>query len=51
MNVDAGSFSFFLSKTSSALTTAVSYNILPEEALTTAHFILQIEKWFAIVAS
>lgn len=42
---------FFSPKTASALKTAVELKILPEEALSTAEFILIIDKWFAIIAS
>lgn len=50
MNVGAA-VRFFSAKTASALQTAIEMKILPIEALTTAKFILIIEKWFSITAS
>lgn len=50
MNVGAA-VRFFSTKTASAIQTAVELQILPKEALTTAAFILIVEKWFSITAS
>lgn len=50
MNVGAA-VRFFSPKTSGALKTAVQLQILPQEALTTAEFILLIHQWFTLVSS
>lgn len=50
MNVGAA-VRFFSSKTSSALKTAVELDILPHEALTTAHFKSIIHGWFSLLSS
>lgn len=50
MNVGAA-VRFFSPKTSSALKTAVEMAILPNEAITTAQFILIIHEWFSLLSS
>lgn len=50
MNVGAA-IRFFSPKTAGAIKTAVEMKILPENARTTAEFILIVDKWFSIISS
>lgn len=50
MNVGAA-VRFFTPKTYSAIITAIENNLLPREALTTAHFILVVHEWFTLLSS
>lgn len=42
---------FFSLKTAAAVETAVNCNLLPKDALTTAHFIRLIDEWFTLTSS
>jgi len=42
---------FFSLKTAAAVETAVNCNLLPKDALTTAHFIRLINEWFSLTSS
>lgn len=50
MNVGAA-VRFFSLKTAAALETAVNCEMLPKDALTTAHFIRLIDEWFSLTSS